>query len=87
MGSFTTAAKRFGDQRAKLAALDPNASDLVQKASELFGLDTVTAHLQGLTSNLELVPAFLAAPECQQLPTELPEELAPTELAPTQPGG
>jgi hypothetical protein len=72
VGFFTTAAGTMGDQRAKLAALDPNDPDFLQKASQLLNLDAATAQLQGVTSNQELMPTFLAAPECQRLATEQP---------------
>jgi hypothetical protein len=66
---FTTAAATVADQRAKLAALDANDPDFVQEASNLAGPDLsgANAQMQGLTSNQELVPAFIAAPECQRL--------------------
>lgn len=69
VGFFTTAAGTVGGQRAKLAALDANDPDFVQKASHLAGpdLSAASVQMQGLTSNKELIPAFRAAPECQRL--------------------
>lgn len=69
---FTTAAGTVGEQRAKLAALDANDPDFVQKATHLPGPDlgdlgAVSAQMQQLTANKELAPAFEAAPECQRL--------------------
>jgi hypothetical protein len=69
VGFFTKAAGTVSDQRAKLAALDANDPDFVQKASQLQGPDLsgASAQVQELTSNKELMPAFSAAPECQRL--------------------
>jgi hypothetical protein len=68
VGFFTTAAGTVGGQRAKLAALDANDPDFVQKASHLAGpdLSAASVQMQGLTSNKELMPAFRAAPERQR---------------------
>lgn len=69
VGFFTTAAGTVGDQRAKLAALDAQDPDFVNKASHLAGPDLsgASAQMQGLTSNPQLAPAFRTAPECKQL--------------------
>lgn len=69
VGFFTKTAGTVGDQRAKLAALDANAPDFVQKASQLQGPDLggASTQVQELASNKELMPAFRAAPECQRL--------------------
>jgi hypothetical protein len=69
VGFFTTAAGTVGGQRAKLAALDANDPDFVQKASHLAGPDlgAASTQMQELTSNKELTPAFRAAPQCQRL--------------------
>ncbi|MBV8995338.1 MAG: hypothetical protein JO287_16945 [Pseudonocardiales bacterium] len=69
VGFFTTAAGTIGDQRAKLAALDAQDPDFVNKASHLAGPDLsgASAQMQGLTSNPQLAPAFRTAPECKQL--------------------
>lgn len=69
VGFFRTAAGTVGDQRAKLAALDAQDPEFVQKAAQLAGPDLsgASAQMQGLTSNQELAPAFRAAPECQRL--------------------
>lgn len=66
---FTTAAGTLGDQRAKFEALDAKDPDFVNKAGHLAGpdLSALSAQMQGLTSNQELAPAFLAAPECKKL--------------------
>jgi hypothetical protein len=71
VGFFRTAAESVADQQAKLAELDPNDPEFVQKLSRLGGpdLSAASAQVQQLTSNPELVPAFRAAPECQQLGT------------------
>lgn len=68
---FRTAAESVADQRAKLAALDPNDPEFVQKLSRLSSPDlgVASAQVQQLTSNQELVPAFRASPECQKLGT------------------
>jgi hypothetical protein len=68
---FTTAAEAVADQRAKLDALDPNDPEFVQKLSHLAGPDlgAAGAQVQQLTHNQELVPAFRASPQCQQLGT------------------
>jgi hypothetical protein len=68
---FTTAAGTVGDQRAKLAELDAQDPDFVNKASHLAGPDLsgASAQMQGLTSNPQLAPAFRTAPECKQLAT------------------
>ena len=68
----TSAARTVGEQRTKLAALDANDPDFVQKATHLPGPDlgdlgAVSAQMQQLTANKELEPAFQAAPECQRL--------------------
>jgi hypothetical protein len=69
VGFFTKAAGTISDQRAKLAALDANDPDFVQKASQLQGPDLsgASTQVQELTNNKELQPAFGAAPECQRL--------------------
>jgi hypothetical protein len=69
VGFFTTAAGAVSGQRAKLIALDVNDPDFAPKADQLAGPDLGAAgtQLQGLTSNKELAPAFVAAPECQRL--------------------
>jgi hypothetical protein len=68
---FTTAAGTVGGQRAKLAELDANDPQFLEKASRLGGPDLGAAsnQMRELTSNQELVPAFGAAPECQRLGT------------------
>lgn len=68
---FKTAADSVAGQRAKLAELDPNDPEFVQKLSGLSGPDlgAASAQVQQLTNNQELVPAFKAAPECQKLGT------------------
>lgn len=68
---FKTAADSVAGQRAKLAQLDPNDPEFVQKLSGLSGPDlgAASAQVQQLTSNQELMPAFRAAPECQKLGT------------------
>ncbi len=69
VGLFTAAAGTVRDQREKLAALDANAPDFVQQASQLAGpdLDAASAQMRELTSNNELTSAFRAAPACSQL--------------------
>ncbi len=69
VGFFTTAAGTVGGQRAKLATLDANDPDFVQKASHLAGPDlgAASTQMQELTSNQQLAPAFRAAPQCQKL--------------------
>jgi hypothetical protein len=71
VGFFTTAAAMVGDRRTKLAALDANDPNFVQKSNTLTGSDlgATATPLQALTSNKELAPAFGAAPECQRLGT------------------
>jgi hypothetical protein len=71
VGFFTTAAATVGDRRTKLAALDANDPNFVQKSNTLAGPDlgATGTQLQGLTSNQELAPAFGAAPQCQRLGT------------------
>ena len=66
---FTKAAGTIGDQRAKLAALDANDPDFVQKAANLAGPDLsgASAQVQALANSRELLPAFNDAPECQRL--------------------
>ncbi|MDQ3762949.1 MAG: hypothetical protein M3460_15250 [Actinomycetota bacterium] len=66
---FATTAETVGDQRDKLAALDANDPEFVQKASQLAGPDLsgASATMRDLTNNNELTPAFRAAPECQRL--------------------
>ncbi|MGH3785575.1 MAG: hypothetical protein ACRDRG_03285 [Pseudonocardiaceae bacterium] len=68
---FTTAAGTVGGQRAKLAELDANDPEFLQKASQLAGPDLTAASTQmkDLTRNQELAPAFGAAPECRELGT------------------
>ncbi|MGH3900447.1 MAG: hypothetical protein ACRDTA_19820 [Pseudonocardiaceae bacterium] len=71
VGFFKTAADSVAGQRAKLAELDPNDPEFVQKLSRLAGPDlgAASAQVQQLTSNPELMPAFRASPECQRLGT------------------
>ncbi len=71
---FRTAADSIAGQRSKLAELDPNDPEFVQKLSSLSGPDlgAASAQVQQLTSNQELMPAFQAAPECQRLGTSGP---------------
>jgi hypothetical protein len=66
---FSTAAQTVGAQRAKLAALDANDPEFVQKASHLAGPDlgAASTQMQQLTSDQQLAPAFRAAPPCQRL--------------------
>ncbi|MFY9805776.1 MAG: hypothetical protein WCC38_06745 [Pseudonocardiaceae bacterium] len=66
---FSNASQTVGAQRTKLAGLDPNDPDFVNKASHLAGPDlgAASTQMQQLTSNKELAPAFRAAPQCQQL--------------------
>lgn len=66
---FKTAAESVAGQRAKLAELDPNDPEFVNKLSRLAGPDlgAASAQVQQLTSNQELLPAFRSAPECQRL--------------------
>ena len=66
---FSNAAQTVGVQRTKLAGLDANDPDFVNKASHLAGPDLggASAQMQQLTSNKELAPGFRAAPQCQQL--------------------
>ncbi|MGH3751947.1 MAG: hypothetical protein ACRDRP_04485 [Pseudonocardiaceae bacterium] len=68
---FTKTAGTIGEQRAKLAGLDANAPDFLEKAGQLQGPDlgAATTQVQELTSNAELAPAFGTAPECQRLRT------------------
>jgi hypothetical protein len=65
---FTTTAETIRGQRAKLAVVDANDPDFVQKVSHLPGPDigAASAQLRELTSNKELEPAIRAAPECQR---------------------
>ncbi|MFN2478636.1 MAG: hypothetical protein ABR615_05625 [Pseudonocardiaceae bacterium] len=66
---FTNAAQTVGGQRTKLAGLDANDPDFVNKASHLAGPDlgAASTQMQQLTSNKELAPAFRTAPQCKQL--------------------
>ncbi|MDQ4011677.1 MAG: hypothetical protein M3228_13550 [Actinomycetota bacterium] len=68
---FRSAAESVAGQRAKLAELDPNDPEYVQKLSRLAGPDlgALSAQLQQMTANPELAPAFNVSPECQQLRT------------------
>ncbi|MGH3801770.1 MAG: hypothetical protein ACRDTD_16885 [Pseudonocardiaceae bacterium] len=74
VGFFRAAADSVAGQRAKLAELDPNDPEFVQKLSRLAGPDlgAASAQVQQLTSNPELMPAFRASPECQRLGTNGP---------------
>lgn len=69
VGFFSNASQTVGVQRTKLAGLDANDPDFVNKASHLAGPDLggASAQMQQLTSNKELAPAFRTAPQCQQL--------------------
>ncbi|MBA2473651.1 MAG: hypothetical protein H0V41_15985 [Pseudonocardiales bacterium] len=69
VGFFSNASQTVGIQRTKLAGLDANDPDFVNKASHLAGPDLGAASTQmhQLTSNKELAPAFRTAPQCQQL--------------------
>jgi hypothetical protein len=69
VGFFTAVAAAVGDRRAKLAALDANDPDFMQKADQLSrpDLGAAAAQVQGLTTNQQLTAAFSAAPECQRL--------------------
>lgn len=69
VGFFHTAAGTVGDQRAKLAALDPKDPDFVKKADSLTGpdLSSASAQMQDLATNKDLAPAFSTAPACQRL--------------------
>ncbi len=69
VGFFSNAAQTVGAQRTKLAGLDANDPDFVNKASHLAGPDlgAASTQMQQLTSNKELAPAFRTAPQCQQL--------------------
>ncbi|MGH3873564.1 MAG: hypothetical protein ACRDSR_18995 [Pseudonocardiaceae bacterium] len=69
VGFFRSAADSVAGQRAKLAELDPNDPEFVQKLSSLSGPDLGAAgvQVQKLTSNPELMPAFRASPDCKQL--------------------
>jgi hypothetical protein len=71
VGFFTTAAATVGDRRTKLAALDANDPNFVQKSNSLAAADlgATGTQLQGLTSNKELAPTFGAAAEYQRLGT------------------
>ncbi|MGH3573295.1 MAG: hypothetical protein ACRDUW_15910 [Pseudonocardiaceae bacterium] len=66
---FSNASQTVGVQRTKLAELDANDPDFVNKASHLAGPDlgAASTQMQQLTSNKELAPAFRTAPQCQQL--------------------
>jgi len=66
---FSAAAGTVGAQRAKLAALDANDPEFLQKASQLAGPDlgAASSQMRDLTGNQELAPAFGAAPECRRL--------------------
>lgn len=66
---FSNASQTVGVQRTKLAALDANDPDFVNKAGHLAGPDLggASAQMQQLTSNKELAPGFRTAPQCQQL--------------------
>ncbi|MGA9309439.1 MAG: hypothetical protein WBV74_03605 [Pseudonocardiaceae bacterium] len=66
---FSNASQTVGVQRTKLAGLDANDPDFVNKASHLAGPDlgAASTQMQQLTSNKELAPAFRTAPQCQQL--------------------
>lgn len=68
---FSTAAQTVEAQRAKLAALDANDPEFVQKASHLAGPDlgAASTQMQQLTRDPQLAPAFRAAPQCQRLST------------------
>lgn len=68
---FSTAAGTVGTQRAKLAELDANDPEFLQKASQLAGPDLsgASSQMKDLTNNQELAPAFGAAPECRALGT------------------
>jgi len=71
VGFFTNAASIVVDRRAKLAALDTNDPNFVQKSNRLFS-SNLAANLkpvQGMISNRELAPAFSKAPECRRLAT------------------
>ncbi|MGH3784613.1 MAG: hypothetical protein ACRDRO_29360 [Pseudonocardiaceae bacterium] len=69
VGFFNNASQTVGAQRTKLAELDANDPDFVNKASHLAGPDLGAASTQmhELTSNKELAPGFRTAPQCQQL--------------------
>lgn len=66
---FSNASQTVGAQRTKLAGLDANDPDFVNKASHLAGPDlgAASTQMQQLTSNKELAPGFRTAPQCQQL--------------------
>lgn len=65
---FTTTAATLSNQRAKLAALDTNDPNFIQKANQLTNPgDNATAQLQKVTSNSALQTSFGKAPECQRL--------------------
>jgi hypothetical protein len=69
VGFFKAAGESIADQRAKLAELDPNDPQFGQNLSRLAGpdLSAASGQVQQLTSNPELLPAFRASPQCQQL--------------------
>lgn len=71
VGFLTDLAKKMGDQRAQLAALDANDPDFAQKLSQIFSLGPdVDTQLQlpEVINDQKLELAVLAVPECQRLP-------------------
>jgi hypothetical protein len=66
---LTNQATAFGDSRAKLAVLDVNDPDFVQKANQLLdvGRDMAATQPPEVSDNHELSPEFLAVPECAKL--------------------
>ena len=68
MTFFTNASQTVGVQRTKLAGLDANDPDFVNKASHLAGPDlgAASTQMQQLTSNKEGA-RVRTAPQCQQL--------------------
>lgn len=71
VGFLNDSAKKVGDQRAQLAALDANDPDFEEKVSQIFSLDPdVDTQLQlpEVVNDQELALAGLAATECQRLP-------------------
>lgn len=71
---FSSSAESIADQRVKIAELDPNDPEFVQKLSRLTGPDlgAASAEVEQLTSNQELLPAFRASSQCQYLADDSP---------------
>ncbi len=67
---FTTAARATGDQRDRVADLDPAAPDFVQQLSTLAtpgSMQGLSEQVRQVTSEPDLTPAFRQASQCRAI--------------------